>query len=257
MSPPTAPGRPAASLAGQIRYALLGLRRDPMAVFFAVVFPTLLLVLFPAVFDHARVHGLAMAQYLFAGMLAYAVAVAGYVDLPEGVAAARAAGVLKRLSGTPLPMRRHLAGRVCATLLTALLAAAVLATAGIGFLGVRVPAGCWPALLSTLLAGAICFASLGLAVAALLRSARSLVAVTLGTLLPICFASEIFVVGDQPLPAALTTLAGLFPPRHLLQALLAATAPHATGSGFASGHLAVLVGWTVLGLVIVRLRRLW
>ncbi|MCU7729524.1 ABC transporter permease [Actinoplanes sp. KI2] len=259
LSPPTLPPgrRRAASLAGQIRYALVGLSRDPLAVFFAVVFPTLLLVLFPAVFDDAHVHGLAMAQYLFAGMLTYAAAVAGYVDLPEGVAAARAAGVLKRLSGTPLPMRRHLAGRVCATLLTALLAAAVLAAAGVGFLGVRVPAGHLPAVLSTLLAGALCFASLGLAVAALLRSARSLVAVTLGTLLPVCFASEVFVVGDRPLPAALTAVAGLFPPRHLLQALLTATAPDAAGSGFAWGHLAVLAGWTVVCLLVVRLRRLW
>jgi ABC-type multidrug transport system permease subunit len=223
-------------------------------VFFAVVFPTLLLVLFPVVFQDAQVHGRPMAQYLFAGMLAYAVAVAGYVDLPEGVAAARAAGVLKRLSGTPLPMRWHLAGRVSAALLTALLAGAVLATAGIGFLGVHVPAAGWPALLVTTLVGALCFASAGLAVAALLRSARSLVAVTLGTLLPICFASEIFVVGNQPLPAPLTAIAALFPPRHLLQALLAATAPDA---GFAWLHLAVLAGWTALGLAVLAWRRLW
>ena len=71
LSAPRDAGRPsmAALLAGQVRYALLGLRRDLLAVFFAVVFPALLLVLFPAVFGNATVHGLSMAQYLLAGMI--------------------------------------------------------------------------------------------------------------------------------------------------------------------------------------------
>ncbi|MFD0524336.1 ABC transporter permease [Paractinoplanes durhamensis] len=225
-----------------------------LAVFFTVVFPGLLLVLFPAVFGDARVHGLAMAQYLFAGMLAYTAGVAGYVNLPEQVVAARSAGVLKRLRGTPLRMRWYLTGRISAALLTALAAATVLTTAAVGFLDVRVPLGHLPAVLVTLTTGVLCFTAVGLAVAALLPSARTLVAITLGTLMPLCFASEIFVVGDGPLPVPLTTVAALFPPRHLLQALLFATEPGASGTGFAWGHLAVLTAWALLGLLIVRLR---
>ncbi|GAA0505061.1 hypothetical protein Ade02nite_71180 [Paractinoplanes deccanensis] len=259
LSPPAAyPRRSSASLLpGQIRYALTGLTRDPLAVFFAVIFPALLLVLFPAVFGDARVHGLAMAQYLFAGMVAYTTAVSAYVDLPEALVAARSAGVLKRLGGTPLPLGWYLGGRVSAALLTTLLAATVLAVAGVGFLGVRIPLAHLPALLLTIVAGSVCFASLGLAVAALLRSARSLVAITLGTLLPLCFASEIFVVGDQPLPAPLTTVAGVFPLRHLLQALLTATNPDGGGAGFAWTHLAVVAAWTLTGLLVIRRRGLW
>ncbi|SNY59266.1 ABC transporter permease [Paractinoplanes atraurantiacus] len=256
-APVTYPRRsPARLLPGQIRYALTGLRRDPLAVFFAVVFPALLLVLFPSVFGDARVHGLSMAQYLFAGMLAYTAAVSGYVDLPEAVVAARSSGVLQRLRGTPLPLRLYLAGRVSGALLTTLLAAAVLAAAGIGFLGVRVPPAHLPAILVTIVLGSFCFAALGLALVALLRSARTLVAITLGTLLPLCFASEIFVAGDRPLPDALTTLAGVFPLRHLLQALLAATEPDGGGAGFAGAHLAVVAAWTLAGLLIIRGRGL-
>jgi ABC-2 type transport system permease protein len=252
-APVAGPARtPAALLAGQIRYALLGLRRDPLAIFFTVAFPALLLVLFPTVFGDARVHGLPMAQYLFAGLAAYTAAVAGYVDLPEAVVGARSAGVLKRLRGTPLPPRSYVAGRIGAAGLTTLAATAVLAAAGIGFLGVRVPPAHLPAALLALVAGVICFASAGLAVVSLLPAARSLVAVTLGTLLPLCFASEVFVVGDRPLPEPLTAVAAVFPLRHLLRALLAATRPDAGGGGFAWGHLAVLAGWTVLGLLIAR-----
>jgi len=245
---------PLALLGGQIAYALLGLRRDRLAVFFAVVFPALLLVLFPTVFGGSRVHGLAMAQYLFAGLVAYTAAVAGYVDMPEAVVGARANGVLKRLRGTPLPFRWYVAGRVGTALVTALLGGAVLAGVGVGFLDVRLDAARLPAVLIGVVAGTVCFAALGLAVAALLPRARSLVAVTLGTLLPLCFVSEIFVVGDQPLPGGLTAFANVFPLRHLLQALLTATEPGGAGTGIAWEHLAVLAGWTAIALLVARPR---
>jgi hypothetical protein len=244
-----------ALLPGQIGYAMRGLLRDPLSLFFAVIFPALLLVLFPAVFGDGQVHGLPMAQYLFAGMVAYTAALAGYVDLPEGLVGARSAGVLKRLRGTPLPFPCYLAGRMGAALLSATLAAAVLAAAGIGLVGVRLPVTRLPALLLAIGAGVLCFAALGLAVAALLPSARSLVAVTLGTLLPLCFVSEIFVVGDQPLPTTLTVVADVFPLRHLLQAVLTATAPDGAGPGIAGTHLAIVAAWTVAAVAIVGWRR--
>jgi ABC-type multidrug transport system permease subunit len=257
MSPPRRVGHRSALalIGGQVSYALLGLRRDPLAVFFAVVFPAILLVLFPAVFGDDPIHGLAMAQYLFAGMIAYTAAVAGYVDMPEGVAGARSAGVLKRLRSTPLPFRWYVAGRVCTALLVALLAAAVLAIAGFSLLGVRMEPGRIPAALLAIVLGSLCFSAAGLAVASLLPRAGSLVAVTLGTLLPLCFVSEIFVVGEQPLPRGLTAVADVFPVRHLLQALLAATRPDGTGAGFAWSHLAVLAGWTVAFLLAAWRRR--
>ena len=58
-------------------------------------------------------------------MVAYAIAVAGYVNLPEAVAKARGAGVLKRLRATPVPPWLYLAGRLLGTLV---LATAVTAT---------------------------------------------------------------------------------------------------------------------------------
>jgi ABC-type polysaccharide/polyol phosphate export permease len=242
-------------LGGQVSYALLGLRRDPLAVFFSVVFPALLLLLFPTVFGGGRVHGMPMALYLFAGMLAYTAAIAGYVNVPESVAAARSAGVLKRLRGTPLPFAWYVAGRVCAALVAALLAAAVLAVAAVGVLDVRVAVVRVPAVLLAVVAGSLCFTALGLAVAALMPAARSLVAVTLGTLMPLSFISEIFVVGDAPLPGWLTAVADVFPLRHLLRELLTAIGPDATGAGIAGGHLAVVAAWTALALTVAWRRR--
>ncbi|BCY09409.1 ABC transporter permease [Actinoplanes sp. L3-i22] len=256
LSPPIRQRRSApALLSGQIAYALLGQSRDMLGVFFSVAFPALLLALFPAVFGGGRVHGMALAQYLYAAMIAYTAALTAYVNLPESVVAARSAGVLKRLRATPLRFRWYFAGRLCAALVVSALAAVLLTAVGVGFLGVRLDLVRLPALLLAIVAGSLCFAALGLAIVTLMPAARSLIAVTLGTLLPLCFASEIFVVGDQPLPGWLTTAANVLPLRHLLRAVLAATDPAVTGPGFAAGHLAVLAAWTVLGLLVAARRR--
>jgi ABC-2 type transport system permease protein len=244
-----------ALLTGQVGYALLGLRRDPLSVFFSVVFPAALLALFPTVFGDSRVHGITMAQYLLAGMIAYTAALSGFVNLPESVAGARAAGVLKRLSGTPLPPRWYFAGRVSAALVVALIATALLVAVGTGFLDAELSAARLPALVLAIAVGSLCFAALGLAIVALMPAARSVLAVTLGTLLPLCFISEIFVVGDRPLPGWLTGVADVFPLRHLLKAVLVATDPAVTGTGIAGGHLAILLAWTVPALAVVWWRR--
>jgi ABC-2 type transport system permease protein len=247
----------AALLGTQVRYALTSQWRDPLSVFFAVAFPVLLLALFPAVFGDGPVHGLTTAQYLLPGMTAYAIAVAGYVNMPEDVAQARGKGVLKRLLGTPLPLRWYVAGRVSAVLVVSVAAAVLLATVAVLFLDVGLDPARLPALALGVLLGVWCFAALGLAAVALLRSANSLVAVTLGTLLPLSFVSDVFPVGDAPLPGPLAAVGDLFPLKHLVAALLAATSPDGAGAGLAAGHLAVVAGWTVAGLLVIRLRGLY
>jgi ABC-type multidrug transport system permease subunit len=253
LSAPREAGRPstAALLAGQIRYALLGLRRDLLSVFFAVVFPALLLVLFPSVFGSTTVHGLTMAQYLLAGMMTYAVAVAGYVNLPESVANARAQGALRRLRGTPLPSAILVVGRVISALVVGLLSAGLLCVVAVAGLDVQLDPARLPAVLLGVVLGVSCFAALGLAVVALMRSARSVIAVTLGTLLPLSFVSEVFVVGEAAMPPWLSTIADLFPLRHLMEVMLTATRPGVDGLGVAWAHVAVVAGWTLAALAVL------
>ncbi|GAA3336566.1 ABC transporter permease [Amorphoplanes nipponensis] len=222
-----------------------------------MVFPVLLLALFPAVFGAAPVHGLAPAQYLLPGLTAYAIAVAGYVTLPEAVAQARGKGVLKRLRGTPLPLRWYVAGRVGAVLVVSILSTVLLCGVAVLFLDVRLDAARLPAVALAVVLGVACFAALGLAVVALLRSATSLVAITLGTLLPLSFVSDVFPVGDAPLPGWPALIGNLFPLKHLAALLLAATSPAGPDSGIAAGHLAVVAAWTVAALLILRVRGLF
>ncbi|SCG54071.1 ABC transporter permease [Micromonospora halophytica] len=247
---------PATLVTGQLGYALSGLRHDLLSVFFAVVFPVLLLVLFPSVFGDGEVRGLTLAQYLLPGMAAYAVAVTGWVNLPEQVVAARANGVLKRLAGTPLPQRWYLTGRLASVLVVSVATAVLLGAVAVALLDVRLDAGRLPAAALALLLGVLCFAALGLALVAALRSARSVTAITLGTLLPLSFVSDVFPVGDAALPGWLALIGDLFPLRHLSAALLAATRPGLDGAGFAWAHLAVLAAWTVAALLVLAARPL-
>jgi ABC-2 type transport system permease protein len=242
---------------GQIRYALTSQWRDPLSVFFAVLFPVLLLGLFPTVFGGGTVHGLTVAQYLLPGMTAYAIAIAGYVNMPEDVVQARGKGVLKRLQGTPLPLRWYIAGRMSSALVVSVLSTVLLFTVASLFLDVAIDAARLPAVALAVLLGVLCFAALGLAVIALLRSATSLIAVTLGTLLPLSFISDVFLVGEAPLPGWLSAVGDLFPLKHLTAAMLAATSPTDPGTGIAAGHLLVVAAWTAAALLVVRLRGLY
>jgi hypothetical protein len=135
-----------------------------------------------------------------------------------------------------------------------LLSAVLLCTVAVTALDVRVDLVRLPAVLLAVLLGGSCFAALGLAVVAVLRSATSVIAVTLGTLLPLSFVSEVFVVGDAAMPPWLSAVADVFPLRHLMEALLTATRPDAIGAGFAWAHLAVVAAWTVAAVIVLMIR---
>jgi ABC-type multidrug transport system permease subunit len=246
----TSPGRPSSFrlLLGQLRHALTGLGRERLPVFFAVVFPGILLVLFPAVLPPVTVHGLPMADSLLPGMMAYAVAVAGYVNLPEAVAQARTAGVLKRLGSTPLPRWSYLAGRLASGVVVGWLAAIVLIGLAVSVNGYRISPERLPAVVLGVTAAGVCFGALGLSLLRIMPQARSVTAVSLGTLIPLSFISDVFYIGGE-LPHALGVAGQALPLKRAVDVLLAALRPDAVGAGFAWVDLAMVAGWAAVGLL--------
>jgi hypothetical protein len=175
--------------------------------------------------------------------------------MPEGLAEARDALVLKRERATPLPLWALLTGRAVGAVWVALLTLA--AVWGLATLMYRVPVPpTWPAALVTFFAATVCFAVLGLALVALVRSARALIGVALGTLLPLSFISDVFVVGAT-FPPVVDGIAWVFPLRHATRAMTEAADAGAVGSGFALGHLAVLAAWTLAGIAVIVWRFSW
>jgi ABC-2 type transport system permease protein len=243
-------------LRNQFRYANRELARDPASVFFAVVLPALLAALFPAIFgqsENVPGRGVPLPQFLAPVLAVYGITVAAYVNLPEGIARARDLGVLKRLRGTPLPGWAYLAGRIGSALWVGLLA--MVATIGVGVLryDVRIVGRTLPAVLVTIILGTACMGALGLAVAALSPNVQTFAVVALATLLPLSFISDIFIIGGD-LPRWVEIAGWLFPLKHLANAMADAFNPTIGGSGFAWGHLAVVVAWGIVGMLVAAAR---
>jgi ABC-type transport system involved in cytochrome c biogenesis permease component len=214
-----------------------------------VAFPLMLLVFFAVAYPGASYRGVAMPQYIAPVFAVYGIAVTTYVNVPQLVAAARESGVLKRLRGTPLPLGYYLAGRIGAAAGISLLTLVVMFGVGIAFFDVSLPAA---AVLPSLLAfgvGTACFTALGQALAVLARSARTVSSVALGTLLPLAFVSDIFLIGSG-LPAPLSAIGWTFPLRHFANAAFEAGLPGAAASGQWWLHLAVMVVWGLLGAAV-------
>ncbi len=248
-----------ALLRDQVAHTTTALRRDVSSVFFAVAFPVILVVVVPAMNggrDATLTDGRRLAAFFAATMATYGAAVTGYVSMPELVARWRGLGVLKREHATPLPKAALLVGHaVGAVWVSFLTLVAVYLVAWVLF-GVGVPIRWWAVLLSFLLASA-CFAALGLALASLIRTAQGVTGVALGTLLPLAFLSDIFLVGAD-LPQVIDRISWLFPLRHATRAMtLAAAPPDFAGSGLQVGHLVVILAWTVAASAVVAWRFGW
>jgi ABC-type multidrug transport system permease subunit len=219
------------------------MRRERLPVFFAVVMPAGLLLLFPAVIPIDTLNGLSFSDALLAGMIAYGIAVAGYVNLPESLAGTRAGGVLKRLRATPFPPWLYLGGRLLGTLLLATALTATLVAVATLAHGFRLDPARLPILILAVALTAACFGLLGMALLTLMPAARTVTAVTLGTLVPLSFVSDVFYVGAE-IPRSLQLVGSVFPLKHAVALFTAALRPDG-GPGFDWTGLAVLGAWTV------------
>lgn len=247
---PVEPG-PVRMVGVQVWAAFIAMRRDALAVFFGAAFPVMLLLLFPAVFPDAAFEGVPLGEFMVPSMIAYSIAVTMYVNLPAGVAQARDHGVLDRLRSSPAPLWTFYAGRAVTAALSAAGTAVLLVGAGALANGYRLDAARLPAAVLAFTAGVACCSALGFALAASLRASQHVPAVALGTLLPLSFISDVFVIGNGgPLPAVLRYTADVFPLKHLSRAMLDALGPAGAGSGVAWTHLGVLAAWTLAGAVV-------
>jgi ABC-type multidrug transport system permease subunit len=177
-------------------------------------------------------------------VIAYGAAVTAFVNLPTATLDAGDRGVLQRLRGTPLPPWAYLAGRLGSALWMGALTTALVLVVGIAVLGLQVALIGLPALLLVLALGTASLLATGMALAALLRTAKAYTAVALGVLLPLSFLSGLFPFG-VPQPDAVRAIAGLFPLQHFGDALdqaLRAT----TWAPVSWWHLAVLLAWGLL-----------
>ncbi len=233
----------------QSRYAMTQVLRDPMSMFFAIVFPVLLVTAFSLIYgSEVQWGGLPLPQYLAAAFAVYGVGTMAFVNLPGSIAEQRAALILKRLRGTPLPPILYLVGRILAALVLGLATLVLVFVVAVAFLTVSLPPSTWAATLLTFILAIICFAACGLALVSLIDGPQAVIAVALCVLLPLSFISDIFIQIDA-MPTGLNAIGWTFPLRHAVHAAVTATSGGALDADFWV-NLGVLVLWTGIGLLV-------
>jgi len=224
--------------------------RNPESAFFNFAMPLGVLLIFGATASDSVVpgHDGVKALTLFVpGILAFGIVVVAYGNLAATVALQRADGVLKRLRTTPLSPVVYLAGTLVSTLLTTLLIAAATVALGVVAFGAVPRASAIPQLLVILGLGIACFAALGLAISAVIRSADAAGAITNGTYLPLAMVSGMFSA-TLHLPRVLDIVVCAFPLKALADGLRSAYDPAAHHPPL--GAAIVLALWTVGGVAV-------
>ena len=237
----------------QFRYDQKTFWRNPASVFFTVMFPVILLLIFDLIFGNDTVPiagGIKTTTYYVPAIITMAVISATMQSLAMSLIVARDDGRLKRGRGTPLPPWVFVAGRVGNSLVVSLLMLVLIAVLGWALYGVDVPWDRLPAILVTLAVGAASFACLGIAITAAVPTEDAAAPMINAILLPLYFLSGVFIP-ETEIPAGVLSVADAFPIRHFFEAFFSAYVPAgAGGSGLELGHLAVVAAWGLAGLVL-------
>jgi ABC-2 type transport system permease protein len=155
--------------------------REPLAVFFILAFPLILLWLNGSQFGNE-------VGQLVPGYVALVLATVGLTQLPGVLATYRERGILRRLATTPVPPATVLGAQLVVNLVAATVGVALLVAAATVFYDLRLP----QALVGVVLvyvAGAVAMCAIGFLLAALAPNARTANAIGFAIYFPMIFLS--------------------------------------------------------------------
>lgn len=234
--------------------------RTREGVFFTILFPPLMLILFGAIFGTGEVgnkgSGVTFPQYFAAGMIGTGIWNSCFQNLAISIPIERDSGALKRLYGTPIPRASYFIGKVLLVGLLSIIETVGLLLLGTVFFKLHLPPlERWPTFLWVFVLGVTSCTLLGTAVAGLLRNARSATAVVAPIAIVIQFVSGVyFVYGD--LPGWLRVVGSIFPLRWMTLGLRSVFLPpnyaqSEPGNSWQHPQTAVVLAiWCVVGLVV-------
>lgn len=234
----------------QLRAEQLVFWRSRESAFFVFLFPPLLFVLLASAFGEDADD----ATYLVGGLIGYAVANTALAGLAIMLVIRREFGILKRLRSTPLPASLYLATALVSNLIVVALQSLAVIALGVFLFDADTPANT-ASFVVALAIGAVAFAGLGLAAAALIRSAEAVGAVVNVIVLPMSFLSGSFGSAAE-LPGVLQAVADVLPLRYLVDL---AEATYSDGESLTDnlGAIAVVAAWGVAGYVVAWRRFGW
>lgn len=242
----------------QVRWEQKSYWRNPAAAVFTFAFPLLFLVIFTAINGNGTIDlpggEVKFAQYYVPAIIAFGLISACYTNLAFTICIRRENGLLKRARGTPLSPIVYLAGIVGNVIVVAIILTSLIIALGIIAYGVTFP-GRYLALIVTIVTGAFCFSTAGIAISTVVPNEDAAPAIINFVLFPLLFISGTF--GPVSSDSALGRIAVLFPVRHLVQAMVHVFNPFGGGTGIVASHILIMIAWGVVCLAISLRRFRW
>jgi ABC-2 type transport system permease protein len=228
--------------------------REPIAVFFGVLFPSLLVVILGSIpafrVPNEAIGGLRVVDLYVPISIALALALLALTALPSYLGTYREKGILRRLAVTPMPPARLLLAQLLTNLLMAIISVALLLAVARIIFDVALPRQIIGYTVAFLLAAAALFA-MGLFVAAIAPSGRSAPSIGMILYFPIMFFAGLYVP-RAAMPATLQHIGDFTP----LGAGVQALQDSMTGLWPQPLHLAVMAAYVIVfGVAAARLFR--
>ena len=166
--------------------------REPSALFFTLVFPTLLLIVFGFIFGNEPLTqwGLEVGyiDIQVPALAAIIIGSLGLIGIPIATASERELGVLRRYRATPMRPLTFIVAQVAVQLAVCLIGMALLVGLGLVFYGLRFH-GSPAAVLAAFLLSALAFFACGYLIASLSPTARVAQTVGMALFFPLMFLS--------------------------------------------------------------------
>ena len=232
--------------------------RDKMAVAFIFGLPSILLVLLGSIFgSQAAAQGVTVGQLFTAGMIAGGLMSTSFQYLAITIATERENGMLKRLSGTPMPRPAYFAGKFVQVTVCAVAETALLIAVGMLFYHLHLPTapGRWWTFAWVFVLGVAACSLLGIAASSVPRSAaRNGVAVITFPFVILQFISGVYVPFFL-VPTWLRDIASVFPLEWMCRGMRSVFVPQAValepGHSWQHGQTALVLSvWIGAGLVL-------
>ena len=227
-----------------LRTELRLFRREPGALFWILLFPTLLLVILGSIpgFRHhdADLGGLRTIDVYVPVAVLLGMIVGALQSMPQNLTGYRERGILRRMSATPVRPTALLSAQMVVYGAAALVSALLALVVGRLAFDVRLPKQPGGYLLALLLA-ILAALALGAVVSALSRTTKIAGAVGSAVFFPMMFCAGVWIPVNS-MPDVMARIVGYTPFGAAAEALNRAAAGNWPGWT----HLGVLVAWTVL-----------
>jgi len=224
--------------------------REPMGVFFTILFGPLLLILFGFIFGNdpqPMFGGLGHLDISVPAYTAVIIGITGLTTIPITVVTRREMGVLRRFSATPLKPITYFLTDILVPFVLTLVGILLLFLLGKTVYHVRFD-GHWASVIAAVCLSTLAFFSLGYALAGLIPTARAAILIGNVVIIPMTILSGA-LIPMEVLPEGIRNISRFLPLTHVVTLLRGLWSGGRWGDHLV--EVAVLSGVLILGMAVV------